>query len=106
VVSFPYPGQKANEIAKSAQERYERAVKHLKREEEATNKLAEEYGQLQLDVIRHTVGRFVAFIERNGKRASQSDKRLLEGVDFSVQQIRPLAKVVAGVRWSLKLCDR
>ncbi len=36
MVSF-YPGQKANEIAKSAQERYERAVKQLKTEEEATN---------------------------------------------------------------------
>ena len=96
MVSFPYPGQKANEIAKSAQERYECAVEQLKREEEATNKLAEEYGQLQLDVIRHTVGSFVAFIERNGKRASQSDKRLLEGVDFSVQQIKEYKAAAIG----------
>lgn len=83
-----YPGHKANELAKAAQERYERAVKLLKIEEEATNKLAQEYGQLQLRVVKDTIKRFVDFIERTGRKASESEKRLLEGLDFSVQQIQ------------------
>ena len=87
MVSF-YPGQKANEIAKAAQERYERAVKQLKKQEEATNRLAEEYGQLQLEIIKDTIGRFIAFIESTGRKASESEKRLLEGIDFSIQQLK------------------
>ncbi|MBW4563822.1 MAG: hypothetical protein KME32_22305 [Mojavia pulchra JT2-VF2] len=87
MVSF-YLGHKANELAKGAQERYERAVEWLKEEEEATNKLAAEYGQLQLKVIKDTIKRFVDFLERTGRKASESEKRLLEGLDFSVQQIQ------------------
>jgi membrane protein implicated in regulation of membrane protease activity len=95
VVSF-YPGQKANELAKAAQERYERAVKKLKRDEEATNKLAEEYRKLQFDVIRGTIGRFVAFVERTGRKASETEKRLLEGMDFSVQQLKEYKAATIG----------
>ncbi|MFB2979395.1 hypothetical protein [Microseira sp. BLCC-F43] len=91
-----YPGQKANELAKEAQERYERAVEQLKREEAATNKLAEEYGQLQLNVIRGTIKRFVDFLERTGRKASESEKRLLEGMDFSVQQIQEYKAAAIG----------
>ncbi|MBD2004972.1 MULTISPECIES: hypothetical protein [Cyanophyceae] len=83
-----YPGQKANELAKTAQERYESAVKELKKQEEATNKLAEEYGQLQLEVIKDTIGRFIIFLESTGRKASESEKRLLEGMDFSIQQLK------------------
>ena len=53
MVSF-YPGHKANELAKAAQERYERALEQLKTDEAATNKLAEEYGKVQLNVIKDT----------------------------------------------------
>lgn len=87
MVSF-YPGQKANELAKGAQERYERALASLKTEEAATNKLAEEYGELQLKVIKETIKRFVDFVERTGRKASESEKRLLEGIDFTVKQIQ------------------
>ncbi|MFB8790456.1 MAG: hypothetical protein U7123_16785 [Potamolinea sp.] len=72
MVSFPYPGRKANELAKAAQERYERAVEQLKKDEAATNKLAEEYGKVQLTVIKDTIGRFVAFLESTGRKASES----------------------------------
>ena len=41
-----YPGHKANEVAESAQKRYEQALTILKREEVITNQLAQEYGQL------------------------------------------------------------
>ncbi len=95
MVSF-YPGQKANELAKAAQERYERAVEQLKREEAATNKLAEEYGELQLNVIISTIKRFVDFLERTGRKASESEKRLLEGMDFSVQQIKEYKAAAIG----------
>lgn len=95
MVSF-YPGQKANELANAAKERYERAVKQLKRKEADTNKLAQEYGQVQFNVIKDTIGRFIAFIERTGRLASESEKRLLEGMDFSVQQIREYKAAAIG----------
>jgi len=87
MVSF-YPGQKAAELAKGAQERHERAVESLKVDEAATNKLAEEYGQFQLHIIKSTINNFINFLERIGRKASESEKRILEGMDFSVQQIQ------------------
>lgn len=79
----------AQEIGKKAQNQHERAVSHLKAEWEATQKLAQVYGQLQLDVKRCTVGRFVAFIERIGQRGSHSDKQFLKELQgISVEQIK------------------
>lgn len=79
----------AKEIGERAQKCHECAVSQLKADWEATNKLAEEYGQLQLDVIMRTIGRFVAFIERIGQRNKKSEKEFLEGLDgISVQQIK------------------
>jgi hypothetical protein len=96
VVSFPHPGQKANELAKAAQERYEHALEQLKRDEAATNKFAEEYGKVQLNIIKDTIGRFVAFLESTGRKASESEKRILEGMDFSVQQLKEYKAAAIG----------
>jgi hypothetical protein len=61
----------------------------LKADWEATNELAQEYGQLQLDVMKNTIGRFVDFIEQNIGKAKQNEKEFLEGLDgISVQQIK------------------
>lgn len=68
----------------------------MKREEKTTNKLAEDYGQLQLNVIRGTIKRFVDFLEQTGRKASESEKRLLEGLDFSVQQIKEYKAAAIG----------
>lgn len=95
MVSF-YPGHKANELAKAAQERYERAVEQLKTDEAATNKLAEEYGKVQLNIIKDTIGRFVAFLESTGRKASESEKRILEGMEFSVQQLKEYKAAAIG----------
>ncbi|WP_066424353.1 hypothetical protein [Anabaena sp. 4-3] len=79
----------AKEIGERAQKRHDQAVRQLKTEWEATNKLAEEYGQLQLDIMMRTIGRFVDFIERNMGKGKQSQKEFLEGLDgISVQQIK------------------
>ncbi|MEP0754342.1 hypothetical protein NDA03_19180 [Trichocoleus sp. Lan] len=79
----------AKEIGERAQKRYEQAVSELKADWEATNKLAEEYGQLQLDVMMRTIGRFVAFIERIGQRNKKSEKEFLEGLEgISIQQLQ------------------
>ena len=78
----------ASEIGKRAQKRHEDAVNQLQVDWEATNELAQEYGQLQLDVMMRTIGRFVNFIERNTGKANVSEKEFLEGLDgISVQQI-------------------
>ncbi|MEH2205575.1 MAG: hypothetical protein V7K53_16090 [Nostoc sp.] len=79
----------AKEIGERAQNRHSYAVSELKADWEATNELAEEYGQLQLDVMMTTVGRFLDFIERNIGKAKQSEKEFLEGLEgISVQQIK------------------
>ena len=79
----------AKEIGERAQQRHEVAVSQLKADLNVTNKLAEEYGQLQLDVMMRTIGRFVDFIERNIGKAKQSEKEFLEGLDgISVQQLK------------------
>ncbi|WP_016949725.1 hypothetical protein [Anabaena sp. PCC 7108] len=78
----------ANEIGQRAKKRHEQAVNQLQSDWETTNKLAEEYGQQQLNVKIDTIGRFVAFIEQIGQRAKQ-DTEFLEGLEgISVQQIQ------------------
>ncbi|MBE9004783.1 hypothetical protein IQ259_06995 [Fortiea sp. LEGE XX443] len=80
--------KEANDIGSRSQKRHESSVTQLKADWEATNKLAEEYGQFQLHVKIHTIGRFVAFIEQLGQRSSP-DMQSLEGLDgISVQQIQ------------------
>lgn len=79
----------AKEIGERAEKRHSNAVSELKADWEVTNKLAEEYGQLQLDVMMNTIGRFIDFIERNIGKAKQSEKDFLEGLDgISIQQIK------------------
>lgn len=78
----------AKKIGKKAKKRYKKACKSAETVQEITNHLAEEYGQLQLEVKLHTIGRFVKYIESIGQRASQSDLRFLEGLEgFSRQQV-------------------
>ena len=78
----------AKEIGDRAQQRYETGVNQLKADWEAVNKSAEVYGQIQLRVKQGTITRFVAFIERIGQRASQSDMSFLAGLDITTQQIK------------------
>ncbi|MEH2457958.1 hypothetical protein [Nostoc sp.] len=79
----------AKEIGERAENCHLYAVSELKVDWEATNKLAEEYGQLQLDVMMNTIGGFVDFIERNIGKAKQSENKFLEGLEgISVQQIK------------------
>lgn len=78
----------AKEIGKIAQKRYEQKRDSAKSDLQETQTLAEEYGELQIQVKLQTIARFVAFIERIGQRASQSDMEFLEGLEgVSPQQI-------------------
>ncbi len=80
---------KAKKIGKNAQRNYEGACDYLNTEREKTSQLAQEYGEFQMDVVVHTIGRFVDFIERNIGKANQSEKKFLEGLDgISVEQIK------------------
>ncbi|MCJ8279802.1 MAG: glycosyltransferase family 90 protein [Rivularia sp. ALOHA_DT_140] len=81
--------KQAKEIGERAQKRYEDAVKDLQEYWEGTNKLAEEYGKFQLEIMIHTIRRFVDFIERNIGKAKQTEKEFLEGLDgISIPQIK------------------
>lgn len=79
----------ANKIAKTAQKRYEFEVDKAKKKFQLTQSLTEEYGQLQIQVKLQTIGRFVSFIKRIGRQASQSDMNFLAGLEgFSPQQMQ------------------
>jgi hypothetical protein len=81
--------QKAEKIGKSAEQRYKKANKSLAKKFQATQKFAEEYGQLQINVKIKTIGRFVKFIQRIGRNSSQSDLSFLEGFEgFSTEQFK------------------
>lgn len=91
-----YPGQKANAIAKAAKEKYDNALSKLRTDEELTNKSAAEYGEVQLRAIQNTVGRFIRFIESTGRQASESEKQIRDGIEFSVQEIQEYKAAVIG----------
>ncbi len=81
--------KEAKKLGKAAQKRYEGKRKSVENTWEATQTLAEEYGQLQIQVKLQTIGRLVAFIERIGQQASQSEMEFLEGLEgVSPQQIQ------------------
>ncbi|BAY18688.1 hypothetical protein NIES2109_52950 [Nostoc sp. HK-01] len=79
----------AKKLGKATQQRYERKRKSVEETLQTTQSLAEEYGQLQIQAKLQTIGRFIAFIERIGQQASQSDLEFLEGLEgVSPQQIQ------------------
>lgn len=94
--------KKAEKIGKRTQERYELAVSQLKTDWEATDKLAQKYGQIQLDVKRYTIKRFVILIKRIGKQSSQSDMRVLARLKISEQQLKEYKTAVIKAEQILK----
>ncbi len=78
----------AKEIGENAQRDYEDALYYLNAQREKTHQLAQDYGEFQVDIEIHTIGRFVDFIEKNIGKVNQSQQKFLEGVDgISVKQI-------------------
>ncbi len=94
--------KKAEKIGKLAQERYELAVSQFKTDWEATDKLVQKYNQIQLDVTRYTIKRFVTLVKRIGKYASQSDIRILARLKISEQQLREYTTAAIKVEQILK----
>jgi hypothetical protein len=81
--------EEAEKIGKAAEKRYKQKHKSAESASQVTQDLAEEYGQLQIQVKLQTIGRFVAFIERIGQQASQSHMEFLEGLEgVSPQQLQ------------------
>lgn len=92
--------KEAQKIGERAQERYERAISNLKADLEATNRSAETYGQLQLQVKVHTIGRFIALIEKIGQRGSLTELRFLDGLEISSGQLKEYkAAVIEAEEW-------
>jgi hypothetical protein len=85
----------AREIGERTQSRHSKAVNQLKLDYKKTNKFAEAYGQLQINIKMKSIGRFVAFLQRIDQTASQSDLEYLAGIkDISAQQIQEYISVV------------
>ena len=81
--------EEAKKRGKAAQQRYTQKQKSVEDVFQATQDLAEKYGQLQIQIKLQTLGRFVTFIERIGQQVSQSDIAFLEGLEgVSPQQIQ------------------
>jgi hypothetical protein len=80
--------EEAKKIGNAAQQRYQQKRKLVEGALKVTQDLAAEYGQLQVHVQLRTIKRFIAFIEKNGQRASSKDTEFFEGfVGVSFQQI-------------------
>ncbi len=69
-------------------EGYQQAIEKLRTEEEAINKLARNYSQVQINVILGTIDKFVEFIGSTGRQASRSEKLILDGLEFLVLPIQ------------------
>jgi hypothetical protein len=81
--------EEAKNLSKAAQKRYDQKRESIERSLKATQDLAKEYGELQIQVKLQTIGRFVTFIERIGRQASQSDIEFLEDLDgISLEQLQ------------------
>jgi hypothetical protein len=79
----------AKKIEQDAHKRYEQKRESVARLFHATQELAKEYGQLQIQAHFQTIERFVAFIDRLDRAPIHNASELLAGVDrVSPQQIQ------------------
>ncbi|MBC1236932.1 hypothetical protein [Nostoc sp. 2RC] len=67
---------------------YQQAIEKLRIEEEAINKLARDYSQVQINVILGTINKFVEFIRCTGRQVSQSENLIFDGLEFLVLPIQ------------------
>ena len=79
----------AKKIEQDARKRYVQKRESVERLFDATQELAKEYGQLQIQAHFQTIERFVTFIDRLDRAPVQNASELLAGVDrVSPQQIQ------------------
>lgn len=79
----------ARAIGEDAQNCHEEALDDFRIARQITQEMAEEYGQLQLNVKRITIGRFIDFLKKIGQDGSLKDRSFLEGLEgISVEQIK------------------
>lgn len=83
-----YPGQKANQIVKRTEQKYQSAFQKLKRVEEETNGVAESYGKYQLQVMSQTVKSFIDFLEVIGQKASSKERNILDTYSFEPNKLK------------------
>jgi hypothetical protein len=72
--------EQAKEIAEDAQARHEYACEAIEEVREATQDLAAQYGEI------HTIGRFIALIERIGQTCSYQDRAFVESFEGTKPQ--------------------
>ncbi|PZO09554.1 MAG: hypothetical protein DCF25_21475 [Leptolyngbya foveolarum] len=81
--------KRAKKKAEFAQNRHKDSIDRLNEQWEKTNHLSSLYEKLRLRVGLKVVNRFVEFIQRNGRKASCSEQRLLEELEgISLQDLR------------------
>jgi len=85
----------AQSRGKAAQARHELNIKQLNARYTETNRLAGSYGKLLLRVRKKVIGRFIEFIQRNGRKASKSEQQILEGFEgISIEQLQEFQALV------------
>lgn len=81
--------ERAKKRAEFAQKRHQDSIDCLNEQWEKTNHLSSLYEKLRLRVGLKVINRFVEFIQRNGRKASCSEQRLLEELEgISLQDLR------------------
>lgn len=78
--------EQAREIAEDAQARHEYACNAIEELREATQDLAEQYGELQIAVQQNTIGRFIALIEQINLTGSERDRAFLQNFEGTKSQ--------------------
>jgi hypothetical protein len=86
--------EQARRRAKLAQKQYQGSIDRLNRQWEETNRLSELYNKLRVRVGYRVVSRFIKFIQRNGKKASYTEQRLIETLDgVSLQDLKEFKSI-------------
>ena len=81
--------EQAKRRAKLAEKQYQDSIDSLNNQWEETNRLSELYNKLRVRVGCKVVSRFVEFIQRNGKKASYTEQRLIEALEgVSLQDLK------------------
>jgi hypothetical protein len=77
----------ADRTAKSAQQRHRMAVSAIEACQARTHGIAEDYGTDQLRAQAETIGRFVAWLERNEHLVESLDRKIIAGVTVALPSL-------------------
>ncbi len=81
--------EKAKKIGKDSEYKHKKVCTSVQKAQKSTQNLAEQYGQIQLQVKTQTIKRFITVIEKIGQKASENNRLSWETLEgFSLEEIQ------------------